>query len=315
MDKPAVPSPEDVTSKYPVSCFIPEVASAISGGAMNHETETLLEDYNGFHLGDHVERYGVKVVQEMVTEAQGIYDGFCADMPMEKRVERIVARILEYQPGFDLPSFPISFIYAGRHMGGRSMVGTHVVINLGDFVDQMRRKNIRSMDEVYAYIEDTLVHEGIHMLSFALGNGIVETRVPCFDSIWNEGLASLPERTRSHNGVEGDTLRFWIGLLEEWRKAESYDERILIVGRHIDPAINSHVNERDLRYLKKQLDQGKSLESAFIMLLEYGRVLYELGLLLWKDRIARGEEIPTLLREGPESLETWVREYAERMAV
>lgn len=236
-------------------------------------------------------------------------------MPMDERVERVVARILEYQSGFDLPSFPISFIYAGRHTGGRSMVGTHVVINLGEVVDQMRRKKITSVEEAYEYIEDTLVHEGMHMLSFALGNGMVDTRVPRFDSIWNEGLASLSEKMRSHNDVEGDELRFWLGLLEEWRKAESDDVRIAIVRRHINPENNPHVKNEDLSDLEERLDRGKNSESIFTMLLQRGQVLYGLGLLLWKDRIARGEDIPTLVREGPENFEKWVRELAEEMGI
>lgn len=318
MDSPTLRLLEINQEGYPVSWHIDDVAQALDTGEMDADVAALLEEFNGYDGYDllkHQEEGHREKVLARIAEARQIYDGFNAEMEMSERVRRVMNRISAFQPGYALPPFPIIFLYAGGRTGGRSMVGKAIVVNLGEVVTRFRKGELSDLQKVYDDIEDTMVHEGVHVLSFLMGTGNCSTRVPRFGGIWGEGAASLAERgTKLLKSIGREELRFWVQFLDEWRIAEESEERMAIINRCIDPTRNTFVSPDRLEGLRKWIEDGEDPEVIFTELLKRGGVIYTLGLTLWRSRLAKGENIPTLFREGPDKLEKWVKELAVELA-
>lgn len=316
MDLPKLRLLEEAPCGHPVNCLINKEADALDNDEMEPDVAALIFEFNGYSLSGHIDEVGDKEkVRARLTEAQALYDGFCSDTAIESRIARVLERISALQPGFELPAFPIYFIFAGSRTGGRSMKGRAIVVNLGEVVARFRKSEFPSPFEAYGHIEDTMVHEGVHVLSFAMGTGDIQTRVPRFSDIWGEGLGAYSQHdTKRYKSVSGKELEFWIKFLNTWRTIDTDEGRLDIIETYVNPdEENLYITSKVLVDLRKWIERGEHPEVVFTELLKRSDVLYGIGLVLWRSRIEKGEDVVTLVREGPDNFEKWVEDMAREL--
>jgi hypothetical protein len=305
------PPQQENIKGFPVFDYITPVVEAIGRGTpLPGEVEEMLPDYDvKFDLQEYVNEVGGKqFALARVNSALEIFNEF----DLAGRIDTIVQRIKQIQPGQSLEPVPLMFVFLGDRGEGRSFKGTAIAVNMGGVAERLRGGGV-SAEKVGDRIEAICVHEGIHVFTEQLGVGSQNTRVPLMRDLWAEGLTSymVPELLKNPS-MDTEELRFWMEALYEWTEVSNIEDRKELV-RSLLNSNNEYLKSEVTNDLLRGLSRGVSPIRVFSdLMLRSNGALYRIAFEMWKNRIEDKEEsLSHLVKQGPEQMKTWVKEYYE----
>jgi hypothetical protein len=279
------PPQQESVNGFLVFDYITPVAKALEQSTpLPGEVEEKLADYDvKFDLQEYVNEVGGKEnALARVNSALEIFNEF----DLAGRIDRIVERIEQIQPGQSLEPVPIKVGFVGDRGEGRSFEGTAIAVNMGGVAERLRR-GVVSAENVDDRIEAICVHEGIHVFTEQLGVGSQDTNVPLMGGIWVEGLTSymVPELLGDLS-IPDDELEFWIGVLNKWVQTKDQSERKKVVRELLDTKGNDFIEASLIETSLARLNEDEYPTVILSNLLMRSKgILYRIGFEMWKHRI------------------------------